>query len=321
MTTRESMQSAGVILGSLLSAPVNTEPVPTVEDWWQRQRRLMLGVATPIERAVIGGFAADRIAWAFGAGYQAALRQLDPTLPEDQIACLCVTEAAGNTPRAIVSTITPDGEGFRLEGHKKWSTLGPTGACLIVVARLAGGDDPARPALKAVRVAAGHPGLRVETMPPPRFVPELPHAEVHLNGVTVARDAVMPGDGYTQVVKPFRSIEDIHVSAAVLAHLVRESRRLAWPAAWLAECAATLDSLVTLAGSDPLSAATHIALEGALISTHRLYATADVNFAASGDDLAASRWMRDRALFQVAGTARKARFRRACEITGLKAPD
>ncbi|MFN0161467.1 MAG: acyl-CoA dehydrogenase family protein [Burkholderiales bacterium] len=314
------MRSSAVILDQLLRLPIDTDPVQTVDAWWPRQQGRIVGASSTIEGAVMGGYAADRVAWAFGAGYQAALRQLDPTLPEEQVACLCVTEAGGNTPRAIASTLTPDGAGFRLDGHKKWSTLGPAGACLIVVARLVDGETPARPTLKAVRVTAGQPGLRVVTMPPPRFVPELPHAEVHLEGVQIAADAVLPGDGYTAVVKPFRSIEDIHVSAAVLAHLLREARRLAWSATWMAECAATLDSLVNLAGSDPLGTATHIALEGALIATNRLYAAADLSFAASSDSGAAARWARDRSLFQVAGTARKARFKRACEIAGLPAP-
>ncbi|MBL8380103.1 MAG: acyl-CoA dehydrogenase family protein [Burkholderiales bacterium] len=314
------MPFADVMLERLLSLPLSTVPVPAVEDWWSHQQVLFAAAQSPIERAVLGGFAADRVAWAFGAGYQAALRRLDPTLPNDQIACLCVTESGGNAPRAIASTLTPEGAGYRLDGHKKWSTLGPAGACLIVVARLSGADQPAHTALKAVRVAVGQPGVRVDTMPPPRFVPELPHAEVRLEGVHIAPDALVPGDGYTAVVKPFRSIEDIHVSAAVLAHLLREARRLAWPAPWMAECAATLDALVALAGRDPLGATTHIALEGALIAAHRLYAAADANYAAGGDGEAATRWKRDRSLFQVAGTARKARFQRACEVAGLPSP-
>ena len=61
-------------------------------------------------------------------------------------------------------------------------------------------------------------------MPETRFVPEVPHARVQLDAVRVDAAALLPGDGYERYVKPFRTIEDAHVTLAVLAYLLREAR-------------------------------------------------------------------------------------------------
>ena len=121
---------------------------PDVAAWWPRWRALAAAASQPFERAVLGGAEADRLGWAFASGYQAALRSLVPSLPDDAIAALCVTEAEGNFPRAIRTSLTPQGAGFALSGEKRWTTLGPGGGLFIVIAREAG-SDAARPSLKA----------------------------------------------------------------------------------------------------------------------------------------------------------------------------
>lgn len=286
-------------------------------DWWPTYLQVCHDWASPIQRAIAGGAAADRVAWAFGAGYQAALRVLDLSLPDQAIACLCATETGGNRLRAVQATLAAGPKGYFLNGHKKWATLGPAGALLLIVARLADPADAARPQLKVARIDAKAAGDRIATMPAPRFVPEMPHAERHLQDVLVQSRDLLPGDGYTHAVKPFRTIEDIHVNAAVLAYLTREARRLDWPRTWLSDALAALGGLTWLANQDPGADATHIALEGALRNVHRLAAETDALGAADGERAAFDRWQRDRALFGVAAAARAARFARACANTGL----
>src|SRR5690349_23846938 len=55
--------------------------------------------------------------------------------------------------------------------------------------------------------------------------------------------AILPGDGYSQYVKPFRTVEDIHVQAAVLSYLMREGQRLGWPQGWIERLSALLAAL------------------------------------------------------------------------------
>lgn len=282
-----------------------------VATWWPRWRDGPARLADPVAQALRGGFAADRVGWAFAAGYQAALRRLVPTLPADTLAALCVTEDGGNRPRDIRTRLQATAEGhWTVTGQKRWTTLGPASQCLLVVAALPG-DDAARPRLQVARVAAGTPGLRLEPMPDTPFVPEVPHARVHLDAVPVDRDDLLPGDGYDDVVKPFRTIEDAHVTLAVLAYLLREARERDWPAALAEQVTAALVLLGDLAAEPADAPATHVALAGALQLAHGLYEAAGAQWARQADDPAARRWRRDAALFGVAGQARTLRAQRA----------
>src|SRR5512133_2896861 len=90
----------------LRTAPAAAE-CGSVEVWWPRQVALGAHHASPILGAIAGGYAADRLAWAFSAGYQAALRALVPQLPAAALVSLCVSETAGNHPRAIQTSLSP----------------------------------------------------------------------------------------------------------------------------------------------------------------------------------------------------------------------
>ena len=300
-----------------LRAPPQGRTIDDVADWWLVWQSLNSTGTDPAALAVAGGFAADRVGWAFSSGYQAALRALLPELPHDTLAAFCVTEAEGNRPRDIRTTIAPQPDGtLRIDGAKRWTTLCPASTLLLIVGALPVPDGAGRPALRVARVPVPAPGLVLQPMPPTRFVPEVPHAQLLMQDLRVGADALLPLDGYDAYVKPFRTIEDLHVTLAVLAYLLREGRARRWPAAFNEEVVAALALLLQLAGADTRAASTHIALAGALRFAHRLYADAAPLWAAAGDDAAARRWRRDAALFEVAGSAREQRAKRAWERLG-----
>jgi hypothetical protein len=307
--------SADAVSEALQAVP-RTHACGAVGDWWPRWLAVAARHRSSIDRAIAGGCDADRLGWAFAAGYQAALRALLPSLPDDVLAALCVTEAEGNHPKAIRTTLSADRTGFRVQGEKRWTTLGPDGGLFIVIAREAG-SRAERPSLKAVLLRSGTPGLSVLPMPPTRFVPEVPHARIRLEDVRVEPAAVLAGDAYERCVKPFRTVEDIHVHAATLAYLLGEARVRGWPAAWIERTAAALQSLVRLAGLDPLAPATHIALAGALAIGHDLIEEAG-RHCAEQDDESARRWRRDRELLGVAGSARERRLAAAWQKVDAK---
>jgi len=300
-----------LLIERLLAAPVEAAPCEDVASWWARHRALAAEWQDPTALAIAGGFAADRIGWAFASGYQAALRALLPELPADSVAAFCVTEAGGNRPKDIHTMLERDGEaGWRLSGSKRWTTLGPEGALFLVAARDASVAGE-RPAIKLVRVASSAPGLRVETMSPTRFVPEVPHAQLHFEGVALDAGALLPGDGYERYVKPFRTVEDIHVVAAQLAYTLREARRFAWPQDWVERALAALEALRAIAREDSSAAATHLALAGALALVGALLGEADAHWGKAPDGAARARWERDRPLGGVAGKVRALRTERA----------
>jgi len=163
------------------------------------------------------------------------------------------------------------------------------------------------------RVPADAPGVRLEPMPTTRFVPEVPHARVQLHDVQLPADALLPGDGYDGYVKPFRTLEDTHVTAAVLAYLLREARARGWAHAFVERVAAALAAFAQVACAPADSPVTHVALSGALHWAHQLYAEASVHWGSAAEDPAALRWRRDAALFEVASAARTQRAARAWE--------
>lgn len=300
-----------ILLTLLLESEATALPCASVAQWWNQHRGLAADWPSPIQRAIAAGFRADRVGWAFASAYQVALRVLVPDLPEPALAALCVTEDQGTAPRAMRSGIREDGlGGLLLDGAKRWTTLGPEGGLFLVAARDTRqvGD---RPVIRLLRVPSDTAGVQVQPMPPTAFVPEVPHAQLRFESVRLEASAILPGDGYADYVKPFRTIEDLHVHAAVLAYLVRESRRLAWPHDWTEQALAVLLAYTAVAGLDPRFPTTHVALAGALNSGERLAAAADALWASSPDTAAAARWRRDRKLLSVASQARTARIQNA----------
>ncbi|OGA17254.1 MAG: hypothetical protein A3I63_10130 [Betaproteobacteria bacterium RIFCSPLOWO2_02_FULL_66_14] len=300
------------VVGWLLKAPRETPECADVAAWWPQYRQLIAVWRNPMDRAIAGGFAADRVGWAFASGYQAALHALFPDAPEDRIAALCVTEAEGNSPKSIQSTLHPHGHGWRLNGAKRWTTLGADGAIFYVAARDAEANQ-ARAVIRIARIASNAPGVTVQSMPPARFVPEVPHAQLRFDDVRVPAGALLRGDGYADYVKRFRTVEDLHVNAAVLGYLVREARRLAWPAQWIEQALALLEALRALAAEDCGTPAAHIALAGALAWNAGLIAQTEAHWSEAGDEPARKRWVRDKELLGVAAGARAQRTARAWE--------
>ena len=311
MDRRASGALALDLLARLLREPARAIDASDVADWWRRFCARAPGVAPPVDRAVLGGFLAGGVGFAFAAGYQAALRALVPSLPAAAIASFCATEAGGNHPRAIETRLERRGTGLVLDGAKRWSTMGTLASVLLVVA--SEGEDAGRKRFRLVAVRAPSPGLEVGSMPPPKFVPEVPHASLALRDVAVADDAVLPGDGYTRYVKPFRTVEDVHVHAALLGYLVSAARRLGFPREIVERLAAAVTATRALAALDPGAPETHVALAGLLADGAAL--RADVDRAWAGVEGAErERWERDRAMFgAVAAEVRERRRRRAWE--------
>ncbi|HUQ06996.1 MAG TPA: acyl-CoA dehydrogenase family protein [Kofleriaceae bacterium] len=261
----------------------------------------------PIDRAVRGGYDADRVGAAFVAGYSGALRTLVPGAP--MRTSLCATESGGAHPKAIQTRLDADG---RLVGHKRWSTYATEAELLLVVATI-GVDDAGRNRLKLVRVAPGAPGVTITPMPPPPFAPEVAHAEVVLD-TRVSPGDILPGDGYTEYLKPFRTIEDIHVHGAMLGWMLGLAARHGWPRELAERLLAAVAALRTLAAAPPLAPATHLALAGAIATTRELVERAPWS---TLDPDAHARWQRDRPLLEVAGKARAARLEAAWQAQAL----
>jgi alkylation response protein AidB-like acyl-CoA dehydrogenase len=308
------MSAAGALelVRALLAAPV--EPRVDSTAALKAHAARWAGGGDTVDRAALGGLAAAGVGWAFACGYEAALARLDPALARGgAVTALCATEQGGGHPRAIRTTLTPaPAGGHVLAGTKSWVTLGADAEVLLVVAST-GLDAQGRNRLRVARVPASRPGVRLEPGGATPFAPEIAHARAVFDAVAVADEELLSGDGYDAVLKPFRTIEDVHVLAAVLGWALGVARASAWERTFVDEGVGLVLLLRTLGAADPSSPATHVALAGALASVKRL-----LDAAPWATTTAAVRdaWARDRPLLDVASTVRAARREAAWKALG-----
>jgi acyl-CoA dehydrogenase len=288
------------------------ESLPAIWDAYAAERA---AGRSPLSAAVAVAVRADRLGHAFAVGYPAALEHLLPGAP---LPCaLCATEAGGNSPRAIATTLEPYGDGYKLDGTKTFVTFGTLAEELIVVARA--GDKPdGRPDIVVVRIPANRAGVTLEELPPTSFVPEIAHARVTLDGVSVGKDERLEGDGYLGYLKPFRTIEDIHVLGATLGYVIGWARRVGTSNELFADLCADLVVLDALLAAEPLDPRTHIVLHGAYRSvTGTLCGDGFASVLARAAQDEHLRWERDEKLLAIASKAREARFQAASKVLGL----
>ena len=290
-----------------LSTPASVALVSDLDDLLVRWETLP---GDAFERAIMGGALADRLGLAFAAGYRSALLALTG---ETSHAALCVTEEGGGHPRAIQTRLRcEDGHAF-VTGTKSWATLAGRARTLLVAASV--GRTEGRNELRVVRVPEG---VELAAMPATPFTPEVPHFGVTLREVRVPQTAILEGDGYDMWIKPFRTLEDIHVIAAATAYVVSVGRRAGWPAPLLAEGLALLAALEGLAPRPPLEPGVHLALGGVLFGFARWLERTSSAWTRV-DATVQQRWTRDQPLLRIAGRARTARFAKACVQAQLNA--
>jgi acyl-CoA dehydrogenase len=270
--------------------------------WWAATTAIRAPFDTPVDRAIVGGAWADRLGFAFAGGYQAALQALVPE--HGGIGALCVTEAKGNAPKHIETALVAAGDHYELTGTKKWATAAPL-ATQLLVAATTGRDDEGRNRIRVVRVPTDAAGVTLVPSSAP-FVPEIPHAEVTLDKVVVREQDLLPGDGYSDYIKPFRTVEDAHVHAALVGYLIGVARRHSFVRELVEQLVATAIAVRGIAVADPKSPMTHFALAGSIAQIGKLVGELERAWDAAPDDEHA-RWKRDRPLLGVAQAARATR--------------
>lgn len=278
-------------------------PTPGIGDWWRRE--VARTERSTAALALLGGHAADRLAWAFASGYRAALLRVAPGAPRDRRLALCATEAGGAHPREMNTRLARDGDTWRLDGEKGFVTMGSFAERLLTIASC-GEDGDGRKVLRAVWVDADADGVTIEDLPALPMVPEIPHAVVRFVGARVGGGAILAEDAWIGLVKPFRTVEDIHVHAALTGWLLRLSAAHRWPESARERLLAHTHTLCGLAEAPPDDAATHLALAGALTSGQALLTELEPCWRLVDPDTR-EMWERDRGLLRVASKAREAR--------------
>ncbi len=241
-----------------------------LEDWYARLLARLGATPQPFDLALMGGLQAATPGLAFLAGYQAALRMLWPAAPWTAGA-LCVTENRSTRPADMSTRIY----GLYISGRKDFVTAAECADWLLVAAREDNAEQAPRLALGVVR--QGAPGVRVEPLPALPLMPDIGHARLHLDQAQGER---LAGDGWDDYVKPFRTLEDVHVLAAVTAWLFGVGRECAWPQALSLRLLALLAGCAEVARQAPNAPVTHLLLAGLFAQQQALADELDAAFAA-----------------------------------------
>jgi len=273
---------------------------------WYTALLARTGQPRPFELAVRGGGLAETPGLAFLAGYQAALRALWPSAPWS-LGALCATENRSVRPADMTTRL----DGLCLTGRKDFVTAASAADWLLVAARE---EEPGQgPKLALGVVRNGAPGVRVERLPALALMPDIDHGRLHLENAPCER---LAGDGWDAYVKPFRSIEDTHVLAAVCAWLSHVGRTSSWPQDLQLRLLGLLAGCAEVARQCPTAAPGHLLLAGLFAQFASLEGDLEAAFAAGPASWAAL-WQRDKGPMAIAGAARTKRLEQARAALGL----
>jgi acyl-CoA dehydrogenase len=314
------------IIDWLLTKGTKTMPEAEKEfhAWRQIFYRQTNDWPAPVDRAIIGGFISDCVAYAFAAGYGSALQSLVPELPKDKITSFCVTESGGAHPRAINTNLSPvnsdaeTSQSFTLTGKKKYISCANE-ADLILVAASEGIYEDGKNRIRMVKVDSKAPGVTITPMKEIELVPEISHGTVSFNNVAVREADLLAGDGYLHYIKPFRTIEDLHVTAAVLGYLFRMACRYGWEREIKQQLLGLIVTIRPLALSDPAAPSIHIVTGDLLDRTQELIERINPCWETADKDIRDA-WNRDKVLMSIAGKARIQRLDTAWAFYAKKRP-
>lgn len=127
---------------------------------------------------------------AYGSKAQKA-RWLPGLAKGELIGCFGLTEPeSGSDPGALRTRARPDGDGWLLDGHKRWLTNGTLADVALVWAKV-DGDGPE--AIRGFLVEPGSPGVEVREIPRKMSLRASASAEMEFRSVRLPGDALLPG--------------------------------------------------------------------------------------------------------------------------------
>ncbi|WVM88098.1 hypothetical protein UMZ34_17610 [Halopseudomonas pachastrellae] len=290
-----------------LSASVDVPAMETVDDWLANWRQLPLDELSPFALAVMGGCQADRAAWAFSAGYEAALRAMFPQIRGGGLHGFSLSEEGVRSPRDLQTLWRTDASGgIQLSGNKGWVP------CRSIVKPILWFAVPAgQTALSVVRLPATADGVTMSPRNPAAFMPELPAARMQLQDVQLDASAMLPGDGWSDYARPFGALEELYVSAALMGYLLREGRAREWPQALLRQMLAAISLLERIAPEVGSANRGQLLLAGATEWVRALMTQATAEWAKQPNDEAGQRWVRDQTVQRMWAAAGAKRGERA----------
>ncbi|MBW3601548.1 MAG: acyl-CoA dehydrogenase family protein [Actinobacteria bacterium] len=129
-------------------------------------------------------------------------RWLPPLASGDELISYCLSEAgAGSDAAAMTTRARPDGEGWRLDGSKMWTTNAGVSDAYVVMAKT--DPDAGARGVSAFYVRADDPGVSVGRKEDKLGIRGSPTCQVHFDGCAVPGDRLVgrPGEGFKTALR------------------------------------------------------------------------------------------------------------------------
>lgn len=131
--------------------------------------------------------------WRFGTEAQKR-RWLPPMARGEVIGCFGLTEPDyGSNPAGMIVTAVPDGDGWRLNGVKRWLSNGPSAHVGVIWAKTGAQDDAK--SIRGFLVPLDAPGVTVHAIHDKYSLRASESSWIEFRDVRLAADALLPGSG------------------------------------------------------------------------------------------------------------------------------
>lgn len=200
-------------------------PLLSYSDLAQFRRQLTLGLqqnSSTLNSVFLGGQSATP-GMAFLSGYQNAIRCLDRECPDDLLAAFCVSEKGVKKPWDMLTRLTlvssdsdSNAKSYQLSGKKGYVMLLPDDLDRLYVITKNEAEQ-----LRCVYLSSKATGVSITEPLKAPFIQDIPHSGVGFSNVSIEETQLMDIDGHQEANKPFRYWEDVHVTLAMMAWMLR----------------------------------------------------------------------------------------------------
>lgn len=205
------------LINDLLDNPPTRDRAETEAKWRQVWERHDLGQHAPVAMAIMGGLHADRLAWVFVSGYQAAMTHCFPELPLRGWAALAGSEDLHDPIGHPGVRMTPERDGWRINGFKSWVAQSANLEHLIITARAPGEEDKPR---HAILLDANATGITLSHRDQPGYIVEMSQGFAELDNVVLPDGGRLGEDR----LRPFTRAEPAFIMLAGAALLWTHAR-------------------------------------------------------------------------------------------------
>lgn len=269
-------------VAQILNGSLTPVDAPDEEAYLELWTKHVATVPSPIAAAISGGALADRLAWVFVAGYQAAVHRVFPELPVDGWAAYLVSEGPeGELPGV---TVEPRDGGFVLTGHKTWLAASDHTQHLVVSV----GERDERRFFFVDRNAQG---VSILTYDRASYLGDMSQGRATFEGVAVDPSHVVTDHA-------FGNAEPLYVLAAAAAFMLSHTHSRGGPTSLAGRSLAAIAAAAALSEADVTEHQVTLGLVGVAAEVHTA-ATEFEAFLWEADEALLERWSADRRLINM----------------------